>query len=117
MKGDVEMARTEEQIRRRQRQLRLWRNIWGVLVLLSLGWVCYGFSASGQAYTNTVEGSTSTAYQGGAAIGAGLGITFFICSALPFLLLFGFLYMRAGSNLRSEIQHEETLRTMRGDQE
>lgn len=103
--------------RNRRRQLRLWRNVWGVFFLFALGWVCYGLTVSSQAYTDVATGGISEAGKTGAAFGAGLGILGFICTALPFLLVFGWLYARNGSALRGEIQHDETLNVLKGGDE
>lgn len=71
----------------RTRGLRIWRNIWGILALLSLAWMCYG---------------------------ASMGIGVFICTGLPFLLIFLFAYGRAGASIRSERQHRETIEALQG---
>ena len=98
----------------RTRGLRVWRNIWGILALLSMAWMCYGLAASSSAFSQSTETNSSEAYQAGAAIGASMGIGVFICTGLPFLLIFLFAYGRAGASLRSERQHRETLEAIQG---
>lgn len=90
-------------------KLRLFRNVWGVLTLMSLGWICYGLMVSSQAYTEVATETTSEAGQAGAAIGASMGMGIFICIGLPFLLLFLILYSRAGSAIRREEMHVEMM--------
>lgn len=99
---------------------RIWRNVWGVLALLSLGWICYGFTATGAAVSNVVgtpvpksAGSDAQTAQAatavGATIGGGLGIAFYACSGgVPFLL-FLFAYSRAGAAIRQGLQHQEMM--------
>lgn len=98
----------------RTRSLRIWRNIWGVLALLSMAWMCYGLAASSSAFSQAAEKNSSEAYQAGAALGASMGIGVFICTGLPFLLIFLFAYGRAGASIRSERQHRETLEAIQG---
>src|SRR6266540_2030811 len=38
------------------RGLRIWHNAWGVLVLLSFGWICYGLYVSSTAYGQVATG-------------------------------------------------------------
>lgn len=98
----------------RTRGLRIWRNIWGILALLSLAWMCYGLTASSSAFSQATETNSSETYQAGAAIGASMGIGVFICTGLPFLLIFLFAYGRAGASIRSERQHRETIEALQG---
>jgi hypothetical protein len=102
-------ASSPVQIKAKTRGPRIWRTIWGILTLLSLGWMCYGLTVSSQAYMQTTAGTTSEAGKAGAAIGASLGLGTFICIGLPFLLVFLFLYSRAGSAIRHEQMHAEML--------
>lgn len=88
---------------------RIWRNIWGLLTLASLGWMCYGFFASTNAYSQVAGQSTSTAYQSGAAIGATAGIGIFLCSGIPFFLLFVILYWRNGVAISRAKEHAEMI--------
>lgn len=90
------------------RGLRIWRNVWGVLTLLSFGWICYGLVISSTAYGEVATGATS-ATQAGAAIGASLGLGVFLCTGLPFALLFLYAYGRAGASIRTERQHQEMM--------
>lgn len=102
--------------------MRILRWFWGILVLLSILWIVYGFSASSTAYSNTVENNTAEneeAYEAGAAIGAGIGITFFLCTGIPVLLLSAILYWRNGVGmqrkkdaLETERRHQEQMALM-----
>lgn len=78
------------------------RIVWGILTLLSIGWVCYGITVTASAVNTTTDtvNAQSTAYQAGTAIGAGLSITVFLCTGIPLLLFFGFLYWRNGVAIR-----------------
>lgn len=88
---------------------RIWRNVWGILTLLSLLWIGYGFTISSSAY-ETVAGRTATeAGRAGAAIGASMGIGVFLCTGGGAFLFCLFLYARNGSAIRKEQQHAETL--------
>lgn len=88
---------------------RVWRNIWGVLTLLSVVWMCYGFVASSNAYSSVVSTNTSDAYKSGAAIGATAGIGIFLCTGIPFFLLFVILYWRNGVAIRRAKDHAEMI--------
>lgn len=104
---------------------RTFRWIWGILTLLSLAWMCYGVSISGQAFNAVVSTPVNT--QGmdaetaemaeaagfvGAGLGAGLGMTFFMCSGIPFFLLFLILYWRNGVAINRKREHAQTLRAL-----
>lgn len=88
---------------------RFWRNLWGVLTLLSIGWMCYGVYVSSMAFTEVAATTTSEAGKGGAAIGASLGLTGFICIGLPFFLLFAVLYWRNGVAIQKAKDHAEMM--------
>lgn len=91
------------------KSLKRWRTIWGILTLLALGFICYGLTASANAFTKTTANNTSDAYQAGAFLGAGAGsLIYLVCGGLPFLLFLVF-YLRAGGAIRSEQQHQEML--------
>lgn len=94
------------------RMFRVWRTIWGVLTLLSLAWLCYGLLVSSSAYEQVTQNATSEAAQAGVALGASMGVGLFLCTGLPFLLIFGFLYWRNGVAMRNERQHAEMLRAV-----
>lgn len=104
---------------------RTMRWITGILALLSLLWICYGVSISGQAFQAVVstpvnaagfDAETADALQtagiAGAGLGAGLGMTFFVCSGLPFALFFGFLFWRNGTVIARKREHDQTLRVL-----
>jgi hypothetical protein len=100
--------------------MQLRSRLFGILALLSLAWLCYGFSATGSAFNSVVStpvaGSSSltaseanAARTAGAAIGGGLGLTFFACTSLPFTLLFGLLAWRNAAGYRNQKRHEELM--------
>jgi hypothetical protein len=66
---------------------RTFRIVWGILTLLAMGWLCYGLTTVSSVASNQLESvaaRSSDAYQAGTAIGASLGIGFFLCTGLPF---------------------------------
>lgn len=97
----------------------------GVLFLVSLAWVCYGLTLSSAAFSNTVgvrvtpsgnltAEDTQALRTAGAGIGAGLGVTFFLCSGLPFALFFGLMSWRNSVGLKNEQRHKEQLAAIQG---
>lgn len=94
---------------------RTFRIVWGLLTLLAVGWLCYGLTTVSNVASNQLDSAVarnSEAYQAGTAIGASLGIGFFLCTGLPFLLLFGFLYWRNGVAIREAKRHAQTIEAM-----
>jgi len=91
---------------------RVWRNIWGVLTILSMAWMCYGVYASTNAYSEVAGKMTSEAGKGGAALGASIGLTSFICLGLPFFLLFVVLYWRNGVAIKRAQEHAEMMNAL-----
>lgn len=110
--------------------LRTLQIFWGILTLLSLGWMCFGTVLVGQSFNKVVSvtpteaiirntsgtpiatvdpdiAAAGTAI--GASIGGGIGLTFFLCTGIPVFLFCAFLYWRNGVALRSERQHAERL--------
>lgn len=93
------------------------RIVWGVLTLISLAWMCYGVTVTATVTNDqleTVSARNSEAYQAGTMLGASAGLSFFVCSGLPFLLIFGLLYWRNGVAIREARRHDQTLQAMRG---
>lgn len=98
------------------------KQFFSVLALLALLWIGAGFIISSDAYTETVEENAVTAQsqamqdagEAGAAIGATIGLTIFLCTGLPFLLLFSLLAWRNGAGLKAEQRHQEMLAAQRG---
>jgi hypothetical protein len=94
---------------------KTFRIVWGILTLLAMSWLCYGLTTVSNVASNQLESATarsSDAYQAGTAIGASLGIGFFLCTGFPFLLLFGFLYWRNGVAIREAKRHAQTIEAM-----
>jgi hypothetical protein len=100
--------------------LRFRKNLFLVLAVLALLWVCGGsalFSSAAsdvaQTPAPTIQGLSqqeANSYRGlGAAIGGGLGITFFACTGLPLALLFGLLAWRNSAGITNERRHREAL--------
>jgi hypothetical protein len=94
------------------RMQRFWRTIWGVLTLLSMGWLCYGVYASTMAYNEVASKTTSEAGKGGAAIGASIGLTGFLCIGVPLFILFAVLYWRNGVAIRRAYDHAEMMNVL-----
>lgn len=99
--------------------------LFGFLALVSLLWVCYGLSLSSAAFSNVVGATvtpsgnltaeeTQNLRTAGAGIGAGLGVTFFLCSGLPLALFFGLMSWRNASGLKNEQRHKEQLDAIKG---
>lgn len=91
-----------------------------VLALAAAGWIALGLSASGEAFEQGVsenaqsfEGTSQDAANAGTTIGAGLGVTFFLCTGLPLLLLFTFLTWRAHVGIVNKRRHEEMIGAMK----
>lgn len=92
------------------------RALFLVLALAAAGWIAMGLSASGRAFEQGVtenaqefEGVSQDAANTGTTIGAGLGVTFFLCTGLPLLLLFTFLTWRAHVGIVHKRRHEELI--------
>lgn len=93
------------------------RIVWGILTLVSIAWMCYGLTITATVTNDqleTISGRNADAQQAGTLLGASAGLSFFICSGLPFLLAFGLLYWRNGVAIREEKRHEQTIIAMRG---
>lgn len=110
---------------------RAFRWVWGILTLLSCGWVVYGLAVTGNVFTRQVTAATVTpqtytnslgtpiatsdpklitaAGAVGSTIGAGISTSIILCTGLPFLLIFGFLYWRNGVAIRHAREHAEML--------
>ena len=89
---------------------------WGILTLLALGWIAYGVIASLGAtgsQLNTAEAQASAGYQAGTLIGGGIGLSIFLCTGLPLLLVFGILYWRNGVAIRETKKHNQMVDAMR----
>jgi hypothetical protein len=99
---------------------RFLRNLWGIITLLSCGWIAFGLiatsSAVNQVMSTPVPGDETmqAAAVVGTGLGAGLGITFFVCTGLPFFLFAAILYWRNGVAIRQAQQHTEMVNATRG---
>lgn len=103
---------------------RTFRWVWGILLLLSLLWICYGLTATGQAFSQVVSATPTGQANAiatadpqvvkagtviGASIGGGIGLAFFLCSGVPLALIFGLLYWRNGVAIRRAREHAEII--------
>lgn len=104
--------------------MRFRSRLFGVFALLALGWLCYGLYASSAAFQQVTtaplptsevlsEETRQAATTVGAGLGAGLGITFFLCTGGFPLLLFGLLSWRNSEGLATERRHQEQLNALR----
>ncbi len=94
----------------------VFRFVWGILLLLSFGWICYGVTTTAGLVGDqlkTTAAQTSEGFQAGTMIGGGLGLTFFLCTGLPLVLLFGVLYWRNGVAIRETKKHNQMIQAMR----
>ncbi len=101
--------------RDRTRSLRLWRNVYGVLLLLAILGTCAWLSSAAGTFERVAGNNASEAYQAGAALGTTASMGMIACIAAPALLLFGVLYWRTGAAIRNERQHQETIEALRGN--
>jgi uncharacterized membrane protein len=95
---------------------KVFRWVWGILTLLSCGWVTMGLMAVvdvADKQLGTTQAQTSAAYQAGTMLGGGISTAFFLCTGVPALLLFAFLFWRNGVAIRESKRHEETIAAMR----
>lgn len=96
----------------------------GFLFILSLLWICGGSALMSNAVQRTVDQNPNatdtteaTAFNAGAGIGGGLGITFFACTGLPLAAFFGLMAWRNSVGLRNDKRHKEQLDALRGKAE
>lgn len=101
--------------------MRFRQRLFMVLALMALAWIAYGFYVSANVYQRqtaenetTISASQQGAAQAGTAIGTGIGLTFFLCSGLPFFVLFSLLSWRNGVGLKREQMHKEQLAAIKG---
>jgi len=107
---------------------RTFRWVWGILTLLACGWIVMGVTSTQRA-VNTVNatpmnttGMTAEQAENAealmdasvAVIGGGLGLAFFLCTGVPFFLLFLLLYWRNGVSIANKRRHAETIGALRG---
>lgn len=94
----------------------VFRIVWGILTLLSVGWICYGISTLTSVTGNqlsTAEAQRSAGYQAGTLLGGGIGLTVVLCTGVPALLIFGILYWRNGVAIRETKKHNQMVDAMR----
>jgi hypothetical protein len=104
------------------------RNFFGLLVLLSMGWICFGIYASTAAFDEVTQENAATAQtelereagDAGAAIGASLGLGAFFCTGIPLFLFSLVVYWQMGrsiqrvkDNKEAERRHQEMLQIAR----
>lgn len=109
--------------------------VWGILALLSCGWMVYGLMAT-QTMVNTLSSEpvptseyiasmdptmqalSTTMNQAatglGVGLGASVGIAFFLCTGIPVFLLSLLFYLVTSGRIRKEQQHAEILNATRG---
>lgn len=100
---------------------KFFRAFWGILLLLSIGWICLGVMATSQSVVETdaefADAETEDASDLGIGIGASLSLSVVLCTGLPFFILFGLLYWRNGVKLQEDKRHQEQLDAMRAMQQ
>lgn len=102
--------------------------LFAFLAFLAVLWMCYGVFGSSLALSNFTDRPTpipaggltseqrTSAQNAGATVGAGLGLTFFACTGLPFFAVFSLLSWRNSVGLKRDKQHKEQLDALRGAQ-
>lgn len=97
--------------------MRFRANLFTILAILSLLFIIYGLSVSGGAFSTVVStpvpAASADARTAGAAIGAGISATVFLCLGAPFLLFFSLLAWRNRVGIRTEQRHQEQLSALR----
>lgn len=97
--------------------MRFRANLFTVLAILALLFIIYGFAVSSNAFnavvSTPVPASSADARTAGAAIGAGIASTTFLCMGSPFLVLFSLLAWRNRAGIRAEERHQEQLDAIR----
>lgn len=102
--------------------------LFGVLALLSLAWICYGMFTASSVASNMLSATVTpagnldaetarAARAAGVGIGAGIGLTFFLCSGLPLFVLFSLLSWRNSVGLRKEQMHREQLEAIKNSKQ
>lgn len=89
------------------------RGLWGILVLLSIGWMCVGFSVTSQSAQEVDaeynDAQSEAASDLGVGVGASISLIFFVCTGLPAFLLSSVLYWRNGVKIREDKRHREQM--------
>lgn len=88
------------------------KRLFTVLALLAVLWMAYGCTATSQVTDKQLQSQqaqSSSAYQAGTFIGAGLSGTLVLCTGVPFFFLFALLAWRNGVGLTNKKRHEETI--------
>lgn len=92
---------------------KTWRVIWGFLALVSAGWICYGFYVANYAANAVSRPDDGAAEQIGTALGTSIGIGFFLCTGLPFFVVFAFLFWRNNVAITRARRHADTINALR----
>jgi ribose/xylose/arabinose/galactoside ABC-type transport system permease subunit len=98
----------------KERPMKFRQRFFWFLAFVALMWIVYGLTVTGQAVDEVGATAVSSAEQAGVAVGAGLAMTTFMCTGLPFFFLFALLAWRNGVGLRTEKRHQEMLEATRG---
>lgn len=94
----------------------VFRWVWGILSLLSCGWLVIGLTVLSSATDKqmaSAQAQQSAAYGLGTLAAAGGSTLVVLCTGVPALLLFAFLFWRNGVAIRESKRHEETIAAMR----
>lgn len=101
--------------RRRMRGFKTRQRIFWVLAALSLGWILLGFTATSDSVENAQTQNTAqteaeqAAFEVGVGLGAGIGLTIFLCSGGFFFIIFALMAWRNGVGYRAEEHILETV--------
>lgn len=97
---------------------RVFRWVWGILLLLTLLWLGNAFLSLGEITNESLQQAENSrnieAAQAGTIIGSGIGLTTILCIGMPFFIFFGLMYWRNGVAIREARRHQQTVEAMRG---
>ncbi|MBT7079866.1 MAG: hypothetical protein HN929_00050 [Chloroflexi bacterium] len=99
---------------------RLFWTLAVLTLLLMAAWMSAAGDINEQTKTEGSESRTSAqqeAYEVGADIGTGLGVSMIFCMTMPFFFLFALLGWRNGVGIDKEKKHAEMLAAMQGQQQ
>lgn len=96
--------------------MRILRWFWGILTILSCGFILWSFVFASGVYTNSVNDIQASgtenqdAQQAGAAIGTTIGLGIYLLCGVPVFLVSAFLYWRNGVGMQKKKDREDTER-------